>query len=119
LQLEDDEMADEEADAEPNAQTNKALYQGEADANQGKAGRVPAHLQEKLPFPSENALRRSIMSQPVLSWHDYQRGFQTGEEEEQQHDGQMEAQGRPAVYNQSRGRPPAEEDDDGFGLDLN
>lgn len=120
LQFEEDEMDEDEAAAEPSTQSNKALYQGETDANQGKAGRVPAHLQEKLPFPSENALRRSVMSMPLLSWDDYQRGFQTGEDEEQQQqDGRLEGQGRPAAHNYSRARPAPDEEDDGFGLDLN
>lgn len=122
LQLDDDDVAEDEgaAAAELSARTKKALYQGGDEGEQGKVGRVPAHLQEKLPFPSENALRRSIMSQPLLSWQDYQRGLQTGEDEEQQQPGgQIEGQGRPAMYIQSRGRPTTEEDDDGFGLDLN
>jgi hypothetical protein len=119
LQLEEDEENEDEA-AEPSAQTNKALYKGEVDDNQGKAGRVPAHLQEKLPYPSENAMRRSMMSMPLLSWDAYQRGFQTGEDEEQQREGGIpEGQSRPVVSYSNRTRPPADEDDDGFGLDLN
>lgn len=116
--MEDEEIGLEEVVDGP--QASKTLYQDETDVNQGKAGRVPPHLQEKLPFPSENALRRSAMSNPLLTWQDFKRGFQIGEVEEQQLEAQLNGgSAKRTVMQGNHSRGLAEEEDDGFGLDLN
>lgn len=120
LQL-DEEEGGGEVQAEEAGQTKTSLYQGNGEINQGKAGQVPPHLQDKLPFPSVQTMRRSAMEVPLLTWDAYIGGFQTtGKEEEQQTDTAPESRKqKPSMTNTTRHKAPAEDDDDGFGLDLN
>ncbi|UZJ53274.1 hypothetical protein CBS101457_002594 [Exobasidium rhododendri] len=123
MQLEEEETAEEKEVGEA-GQPHRPLYQGgEEAANQSKAGQVPSHLQDKLPFPSIHAMRRSAMETPLLSWEAYKRGFQSSEEEElqlQQTDTASESRQQRRTSTQvQRQKAPAEEEEDGFGLDLN
>ena len=122
LQLDDDEGGEEgtaAAAGEQAGQAAKALYQGEQDLNQGKAGQVPPHLQDKLPFPSMHAMRRSVMETPLPTWDAFKQGFLGGDPDEQKQPLDAAGNGRSMPVNTVRLKAPAEDDDDGFGLDLN
>lgn len=100
----------------------------------GKNGQIPSHLQDKLPFPSIDAIRRGASVIRTPTWEMFQKGiFQLDQEEEDvdhlpNADGQMTNREVPntnlpsmPVPSKTQQRKPqsVEEEEEGFGLDLN
>ncbi|MCO5588299.1 hypothetical protein L7F22_042254 [Adiantum nelumboides] len=96
------------------------------EAEAGKNGQIPSHLQDKLPFPSIDAIRRGASVIRPPTWDMFQKGILQMDQEEV--DGNPETDVQLAEYTrtstsaskpQPRKPQPVEEEEDGFGLDLN
>lgn len=135
LQLDEEGERSHDADPAGDQPTKKRkLFQlaGDDDdeAEAGKNGQIPSHLQDKLPFPSIDVIRRGASVIRPPTWDMFQKGILQMDQEEvdgnPETDDQMaerEAQytrpSVPAPKSQPRKPQPVEEEEDGFGLDLN
>lgn len=138
LQLDEEGERSHDADL-PGAQSGdqpikkRKLFQLASDeddeAEAGKNGQIPSHLQDKLPFPSIDAIRRGASVIKPPTWDMFQKGILQMDQEDDGNpelDGQLTEQEaqytRPSASvtkPQPRKPQPMEEEEDGFGLDLN
>ncbi|PWN35102.1 uncharacterized protein FA14DRAFT_171792 [Meira miltonrushii] len=135
LQL--DEEGERSHDADPAGDQpakKRKLFQlaGDDDdeAEAGKNGQIPSHLQDKLPFPSIDAIRRGASVIRPPTWDMFQKGILQMDQEDvdgnpetngqlQEQEAQYTRPSAPTSKSQPRKAQPVEEEEDGFGLDLN
>lgn len=126
-----------ESSDEPAPRKRPLLPDADADGADGQgdamrpAMHIPPHLQDKLPFPSVDAMRRGASEARMPTWEQFCRGMPQEEhdgikdEPQQSHEASMaQAPPPPATRAPHAVAPPppkapVDEDDDGFGLDLN
>lgn len=93
------------------------------------SSQIPEHLQDKLPFPSVDAMRRGASELPLPTWEQFQQGMlaQPTEQDETGADiAKPASQAAPIAQAsqraqpvETRGKAQPEDEDEGFGLDLN
>lgn len=100
----------------------------EQDRQEGQEGqsameRIPPHLHDKLPFPSVDAMRRSASQVPTPTWTMFQRGMEAESPARPEPEAAVKESSRTVrpmpPEPVARPKAPVEEEDEGFGLDLN